>query len=259
MEESLADRSERERSAYDEGEVWEHSHKWHVRAGHVFQSPNTLKHESLFDNIVSQHVKDKRALDLGCGPGISSQKLLSFGAAYVLGVDISEACVAQALPLAIDGRLEFQQMDINKPIHGRYDLAHGRAVLHHLEFGPILKRLYDENLAPGGIMVFMEPLGDNLLSRIFRVLAPAAHTPDERSFTRRDLRWFRDSFDEVEIYPYNYLSYPLGVLSSLCLPRPDNLMLRICDRIDTWLARKASLLESRFRQAIIVVRKPDPG
>ena len=255
MAASLSDRSERERNAYDDGEVWEQSHKWHVRAGHVFQCPNTLKHEALFDRIVSQQAKGKRALDLGCGPGISSQKLLSFGAAFVLGVDISERCIAQALNRAVKGRLEFQQLDVNQSFEGRFDLVYGRAILHHLEFGPILKRLYDDNLAPDGILVFMEPLGGNLLTRLFRVLAPAAHTPDERSFTSRDLRWFRDSFDDVRIYPYNYLSYPLGVLSSFCFPRPDNLMLRMCDRVDTWLARRVRLLESRFRQAIIVVRK----
>jgi SAM-dependent methyltransferase len=253
---SALERSERERAASDAGRVWEVSHRWHTRGAHVFSCPNTLRHEALFDELAARHAKDGRVLDLGCGQGASSEKLLSFSAAHVLGIDISELLLAQAFPRAIPGRLEFRKGDVAQPIDGRFDLIFGRAILHHLDYPPILERLYRDNLQPGGALLFMEPLGANLLSLLFRILVPAAHTPDERPFTLRDTRWFRRSFADVEIYPYNYLSYPVGLVSSVVARSADNAALRLCDRADTWLARHVRVLESRFRQAIFVVRKP---
>jgi SAM-dependent methyltransferase len=248
-------RSERERAAADEGSVWEVSHRWHTRGAHVFACPNTLRHEALFDELAARFAKGGRVLDLGCGQGASSQRLLSFGADHVLGIDISELLLAQAFPRAIPGRLEFRKGDVSEPLEGEFDLIFGRAILHHLAYPPILRRLYEVNLRPGGALLFMEPLGANLLSFLFRVLVPAAHTPDERPFTLRDLRWFRATFPAVDIYPYNYLSYPVGLISSLVARSPDHAPLRLCDRIDTWLARHVRPLESRFRQAIFLVRK----
>jgi hypothetical protein len=119
----------------------------------------------------------------------------------------------------------------------------------------VLRRLHQDNLAPGGSMIFMEPLGSNLLIRAYSAFARGAHTPDERSFGAGDLRWLRESFPGVEILPVNYLSFPAAVASSLVFRRADNLLLRACDRADTWLARRAAFLAPRFRQAVIVIGK----
>jgi SAM-dependent methyltransferase len=249
-------RADRERIAFDSQGVWEQSHAWHQRGRHVFECPNTLRYEQLFDQLTARYAVGKTALDVGCGFGESSKKLLARGARFVRGIDISESAIARAQPGAIQGRLEFVRTDVQAPLDGCYDLIFGRSILHHLDYRPMLTRLYERNLSPGGALVFMEPLGNNLVSVLFRTVVRSAHTPDERSFTRDDLRWFRDSFAQVDIYPYNYLSYPFGILSSVVGGSADNAALRFCDRVDEWLAAKLRFLESRFRQAVIVVSKP---
>lgn len=249
-------RADRERIAYDSQGVWESSHAWHQRGQHVFESPNTLRYERLFDELTARYAEGKVALDVGCGFGESSKKLLALGARFVRGIDISENAIALASPHTIPDRLEFICADVQAPQVGTYDLIFGRSILHHLDYRPMLTALYERNLSPGGAMVFMEPLGDNLVNVLYRNVVRSAHTPDERSFTRHDLRWFRNTFPSLEIYPVNYCSYPAGILSSFVSRHADNAVLRLCDRIDQWIVAHARFLESRFRQAVIVMRKP---
>lgn len=248
-------RVERERRAYDEDGVWDVSDRWHGRAGHVFLCPNTLHHERIFHDTIRRHAGGGRALELGCGDGASAERVLEEGADHVLGLEVSERFLAGARRRSVPGRLEFRGHDVHAPLEGRFDLVFGRSILHHVEYRRVLPRLYDRNLAPGGAMVFMEPLGSNLISLVYRMLVRDGHTPDERPFTRRDLRWFRATFEDVEIHPFNYTSYPVGIVSSYVARDADNPALRLCDAADRWLARNVPALESRFRHVVIVVRK----
>jgi SAM-dependent methyltransferase len=248
-------RAEREKRAYDEEDVFAASHGWHVRFRHVFECPNTQGHERLIDAIIERAAAGRRVLELGCADGANAEALVRAGARSVRGVDISEKSIARAARRARPGQLEFEQRDATEPIDGTYDLVLGRAILHHLDYRVVLKRLYETNLAPGGTMLFMEPLGGNPLIRLFHWIAPAAHTADERSFMKDDLRWLGASFARSEIVPFNYLSLPLGLASSLLFRRADNPLLRFSDRIDRWLARRAPWLAPQFRQAILVIRK----
>jgi hypothetical protein len=129
-------------------------------------------------------------------------------------------------------------------------------VLHHIPYRDAVPRLVRDNLEPGGFMLFLEPLADNLLIRLFTKLVPRAHTEDERSFSADDLAWFEKTFAEVKVYPFNYATLPLALVSSYVSRSADNFMLRAADRFDAWLARRAPSWRSHFRYAIIVVRKP---
>ena len=253
------DRLARERQAYDHNQVWEYSHAWYARVSHVFDCPNTRRHERLFDELIARHAAGGRVLDVGCGAGVNTRRLHALGATYVLGIDVSETFVAQARAAEVTGAVQFRCGDVTEPLDGRFDLICGRAILHHLDYAPMLTRMLERNLAPGGAMVFLEPLGSNAISRLYGLLVPRAHTPDERPFTRHDLRWFREQFSRVEILPYNYLSYPAGIVSSLVSRRPDNAVLRACDRADMWLARHVPTLAPRFRQVILYIERPAPA
>jgi SAM-dependent methyltransferase len=248
-------RAERERAAYDEHGVFEQSHGWHVRFKHVFESPNTLAQERVFSELIRGGSAGRRVLEIGCGDGSYARELLDAGAAYVRGVDISEKFIAMARLRAVPGRLEFVTADASQPVGDCFDLVFGRAILHHLDYQPVLQRLYDTNLSPGGLMVFMEPLGSNLLIRLFHAVARSAHTPDERPFFRRDIDWFRSTFPRLEILPINYLSFPIGLLSSLVFRKADNALTRMGDRADRWIGRRLPPLVPQFRQAIFVIRK----
>lgn len=251
----MSSRAEREKAAYDEHGVFERSHGWHVRFRHVFECPNTLRNEKRLEERLRLSVAGGRVLDIGCGDGASSEALLALGAAYVLGIDVAETFIAKARAREVPGRLEFVNGDIGSPVEGGFDVVFGRAILHHLDYRGVLERLHESNLRPGGSMIFMEPLGSNLLIRLFHAMARSAHTPDERSFDRSDLGWFRQRFPRLEILPINYLSFPAAIVSSLVFRRADNLVMRLCDRADDWLARHVRRLVPQFRQAIFVIGK----
>lgn len=247
------DRAEREREAYDEKGVFEASAGWHARFSHVFESPNTVAHERIFARLLTGDVAGKRVFELGCGDGEHAERILAAGAGYVMGVDVSETFIARAHEREVPGRLEFRLGDVMQPIEGGFDLIFGRAILHHVDYRALLTRLCEHNLRLGGRMVFMEPLGSSLLIRLFWLLAPEAHTPDERPFDGADLAWLRRSFGSVEILPINYLSFPAGLVSSLVFRRADNRLLRLCDVADRWIAGHVRWLVPHFRQAILVI------
>lgn len=256
------ERARREREAYDEHGVDEANSTWHSRFPHVFQSPNTRRAEERFNALTRATVAGRRVLDIGCGKGASSVRLLDLGATHVLGIDISHTSIAlararpQAQAHLQAGRLELRLEDVTRELHGEYGCIFGRAILHHIDYRSVLPRLYAQHLEPGGAMLFMEPQGEHLLIRLYTRLVAVAHTPDERSFMDDDLRWLRHHFPDIELYPVNYLTLPLAILTSYLRLAPDNPLLRFCDRADEWIARRAPRLRSHFRQTIVVIRKP---
>jgi len=249
-------RAERERAAYDDGDVWDNANRWHARFLHVFKSPNTLRHERLFEDRIRACAAGRRVLEVGCGDGVFAQRILALGAAYVYGIDVSEKFLAMAKVSTQPGRLEFANVDASQPIGAEFDAIVGRGVLHHLDYQPVLRRLFRETLRANGTMIFMEPLGSNPLLQLYRLLVPGAQTPDEQPFGLDDLRWFKGEFPSAEIHPYNLTSLPAGMLSSFLFAEPDNALLRMTDALDTWLAGKALWLDSFFRYTILIVRKP---
>lgn len=250
------ERARREREAYDEHGVDEAMSTWHGRFPLVFQCPNTRRGEKRFDDLTRAAVSGRRVLDMGCGDGASSVRLLELGASHVLGMDISRSAIGRAQAHAEPGRLEFRVGDVARDLDDRVDCVFGRSILHHIDYRGLLPRLYAERLAPGGTMLFMEPQGENLLIRLYTRLVAAAHTPDERSFVTEDLDWLRTRFPGCELHPINYLSFLVAIVSSLLRLGPNNVLLRFSDRADEWLARHVPQLNPHFRQTIVVIRKP---
>ncbi len=251
-----AERARREREAYDEHGVEEAMELWHGRFAHVFECPNTRRAEARFDALAREAVSGQRVLDVGCGSGASSQRLLELGASHVLGVDISNTAIEQAAKRAQPGRLEFRVGDVTRDPEGVFGCIFGRSILHHINYREALPRLYAEHLADGGMMLFMEPQGENLLIRSYSALVSSAHTPDERSFDREDLAWLSEHFPRLELHPYNYLSFPTALATSVLRAPADNPLSRLTDRADEWIADHVPRLRSHFRQTIVVLRKP---
>ena len=250
-----AQRAERERLAYDEGDVDEINELWHGRFPHVFSCPNTMRHEHHLEDVLRRAVQGGSAVDVGCGRGQFSRRLVSWGARYVLGVDVSETSIAEARRNEIPGTLEFAVADASK-LDGRYDVVCGRSVLHHIDYRPFLEEVYSDVLAPGGTLAFMEPLGGNPLIQAYWRLASGAHTDDERAFTGDDLAWLRSSFPSVELRPFNLVSFPAALVTSTLGGDADNAVLRLCDRIDWSIARRPRGPASWFRQTLVILRKP---
>jgi SAM-dependent methyltransferase len=249
------DRVRRERDSYDGG-VWERCNEAQRRFRHVFLCPNTQKAERFVEDLLRARSPGKHVLEIGCARGDHALKLLSYGAEHVLGLDIVPSFLRDAGRRAVPGRLEFANQDIMQPLQGSFDVIFGGSILHHIDFRPVLTRLYEWNLLPGGLMVFREPLGSNWLMRLWWWWGKAAHTPDERPLWREDLRWLEQSFPRIEILPVNYFSFAAGIVSSVFCESPDNLLTRWADRLDCRLARQFPCLRHRFRHAVIVIEKP---
>jgi len=255
------DRAEREQRAYDEEGVFETSNRWHMRVGHVLWAPNTLRAEARYARIAVDAARGGAALDVGCGFGDSSRRLLDHGAGRVHGVDVSVNAVERARrTYGDDPRLTFAHADVTRPFPERYDLIFGRSVLHHIDYREFLVRALRDNLNPGGTLLFMEPVGTNLLSKAFHATVRGAHTPDERPFMLEDQRWLRGTFEQVELWPVNFLTFPLGAASTMLMRDrgPDNPVTRAADRADRALERwlPPALAVTQARQLIVVIRKP---
>jgi len=251
-------RSEREKAAYDKGNVFAVSDFYHRRT-QVFQYPNTRRHEQLFMRLMERCARNARVLEIGCGDGTECERLFQLGASYVLGIDISEKWITEARKREIPEKLEFLCQDISNPINGEFDLIFGRAILHHVDHRSVLWTLYKCNLVQGGTLLFVEPLGENIIMRVFYFVARNAHTSDERPFMLEDLLWLQSHFPTAQVYPFNYTSLVSGVvLSALGIRIEDNIIMRASDRIDVWLARHMAFLKPRFRQFILVIRKANP-
>jgi trans-aconitate 2-methyltransferase len=114
-----------------------------------------------FADLLAQVRKEqaRTIADLGCGPGLMTRVLADrWPSAHVVGVDNSPDMLAQAMPLAIPGRLEFVQADIadwrpSQPV----DLLVSNAALQWVgDHEGLLIRLTGL-LAPDGILAVQLP------------------------------------------------------------------------------------------------------
>ena len=221
---------------------------------HVHAGPNTVRGEGVARELMAEAVVDGgRALDVGCGDGHSSEAVLEMGAGYVLGIDVAPSMIEKAKEIEQPGRMEFRLVDAHDPIEGQFDLVFGRSVLHHIDFRAFMERTYEQNLAPGGRMAFMEPLA-HPMTLAFHRLVPSAHTPDERPLRPADLRWMRGRFERHACVSDQSPELPGGRRLLVRLQQTDNALMRAADRADRALARSA--LISYYRQGFLVVDKP---
>lgn len=184
--------------------------------------------------------RGKRVLLYGCGPANDLSTYFEAGAAFVAGIDISEAEIARARQRALaEGyadRVDFRAGDAHATGYpdDAFDLIVGNAIIHHLDIPRALRELR-RILRPGGRAVFNEPLAHNPLLRIGRWLTPAARTPDEHPLTAADWRVCAEIFPGYSHREVELTSIPLMPLN-LVVPR-------------AWqrpLARRVKLLDDRL-------------
>jgi ubiquinone/menaquinone biosynthesis C-methylase UbiE len=100
------------------------------------------------------------------------RRYADLGASSIRGIDISEVGIQQAIEnyghLAKVYAGDVHCMPFPDDC---FDVIVGRSIIHHLKFEVALSEI-SRTLRPGGRAIFMEPLGDNPASKVFRRLTP---------------------------------------------------------------------------------------
>ena len=165
----------------------------------------------------------KRALEIGCGTGLFTEKFARSGA-QIVAVDISSELLEKARARGLaESQVRFLAMPFEEcDVEGPFDAVIGSSVLHHLDIKPALARIM-KLLKPGGIMFFAEP---NMLNPVIIVLKNVqwikkrfGDSPNETAFFRWPFRrlLLETGFENPLITPYDWLhpATPAGLIGAV--------------------------------------------
>lgn len=163
-----------------------------------FLAPTALENRYCLQQIGD--LEGKAILDMGCGAGEAAAFFASRGAT-VWAMDISSGMLSVARRLA-DGRGVGINAAVGSamalPFASRsFDVVYGNGVLHHVDMAAALPEV-SRVLRPGGLALFIEPLAYNPVINVYRHVAKAVRSEDERPLKLSDLREFRRHFSSVE-------------------------------------------------------------
>lgn len=184
-----------------------------------YASPLDLSDWRQMSAVLLGDIAGKDFLDFGCGMGEESIYFAKLGA-RVTSIDISEVGIA-----SLKRRAAYHQLDIAAfqmradPTSFEaesFDRLHGLGILHHVGIDQGLDEVY-RLLRPGGIGVFLEPMGDSRtveaaktwIMTHARFLGQFDHVTDhEHNLTWDEVNTAVERFSEATVYPY-HLAYRL--------------------------------------------------
>lgn len=139
-------------------------------------------------------------LDYGSGLAEGGIYLAKLGA-RVVAVDVSPGQLEMAEQLAKYHRVEIETRlvkgDEIPADNGEFDRIYGSGVLHHVSLNTAIPELA-RVLKPAGVGCFLEPLPYNPAINVYRKIATAVRTADERPLSMDDIESFRNHFARVE-------------------------------------------------------------
>lgn len=163
-----------------------------------FESPAALENRYILSRIGD--LSGRRVLDLGCGAGEAAIYFALHGA-EVHAADISPEMLNVATQLASRFGVRITAVEASTsqlPLRDQsFDIVYGNGVLHHVELEPAAAEVY-RVLKPGGLAAFIEPLPYNPVINIYRHMARAVRTEEERPLTLPQLRAFSARFAESD-------------------------------------------------------------
>lgn len=121
--------------------------------------------------LLSGLIERRRVLDLACGTGYYSRLFKQWGAAKVVGVDVSNRMVAAArdaeaqAPLGIEYRVADAA---TLPVLGPFDLVTATYLLHYAETSDTMRRMCRNiaaNLEPDGLLMALLPEPDYVMGQ----------------------------------------------------------------------------------------------
>lgn len=169
--------------------------------------------------------KNRRVLEYGCGNGQNSIKIAPH-CLSIHGLDLSDVAIEQARQQSLKMKYDHAQFTAGNAeqmsfADEEFDFIYGSSILHHLD----LKKAYAELvrvLKPGGIALFLEPLGHNPLINGYRNRTPDFRTPDEHPLVRSDYQLAKKFFDRVDTQFFGFCT--LFTIPFLKTPMANSLL-----------------------------------
>ena len=257
MKQFIDKRVAREEKAHDGGGVLEESYKLKNRFHHIGSYPSRKRLDNYKYELLA-NIKGLSILDYGCGWGENSIEYYLAGG-NVTGIDISGRFINTANESfgskGFDSeRYKFIKMDAHKLQFDdeSFDFVVGDGILHHLDAGIALSEIY-RVLKPGGKVILFEPLAGHPLLKLFRLLTPQARTVDEAPLTAHDLRTYPEQKAWSPAHTFcGVLEAPVAMVTSVLIPsKPDNLILRVTDKLEKWMIKNKLLLS--WNQYVLLV------
>jgi 2-polyprenyl-3-methyl-5-hydroxy-6-metoxy-1,4-benzoquinol methylase len=164
-----------------------------------------------------------RVLEIGCGTGVFTEIFAQSGA-EIVALDISEELLEMARSrLEPTKNVKFQAMRFEEyNLDGQFDAIIGSSVLHHLDIGRALPKIY-ELLKDDGIASFAEPnmLNPQVLiqKNVKWIKKWLGDSPDETAFVKWLLRkkLSAEGFRKIELTPFDWLhpQTPVALIKSV--------------------------------------------
>lgn len=171
---------------------------------------------------IPQKLSGKQVLDIGCGKGETSVFFAKRGA-KVIAMDISPEMINVTKKLSdihhVGKNIKTTVADIQKlPFESnRFNIVHGKAVLHHVDLHKAVKEVY-RVLKPGGIAIFSDPLAYNLFIKLYERYSKELRSEDERRLNLNDLKTIQSIFNnKVDWIGTDIFSLPLFAIYFLWL------------------------------------------
>lgn len=198
----------------------------------------TAKSNLYLQNWLKENVKGKIFLDFACGNGVTSLEAAEYGAAFVIGLDISSGSISNAKKLADQkgfnnktrffvGDCENTQLPENS-----IDVVLCAGMLHHLDLNfafPELKRI----LKPGGKIIAVEALDYNPFIKAYRFLTPGMRTEWEKHhiLSMKDVRFASNFFKVKSVKFWHITSFAAAFFGS------KKWMLSVLNGVDSLLTK----------------------
>lgn len=207
-----------------------HNRKAALGPSQVIYTNRRLPYYDCFYDLIGD-VAGLRILDYGCGNGWFSHWMASRGA-HVIGIDISDELIKQALlnyaDKTYDGSVDFTVMAAENLTFEpeSFDLVVGSAILHHTDLKSSVCNIERILKRDGGRAIFVEPMNQNFILRLWRMMTPWRRSPVEKALTWDDICLITDAFPSVKMIFFCFFS----ILSSgLFLILPNSKLLSYID------------------------------
>jgi 2-polyprenyl-3-methyl-5-hydroxy-6-metoxy-1,4-benzoquinol methylase len=242
MNEELKSRQQIERDYYNKIYMVENASE-HARTGGTAYE--------FFQRMIDQ-LPLGRILDFGSGDGWVSISMAQKG--YdVYGIDISIELVNKssnwAEELGISHKAHFEEMtgEDLKFQDNFFDAVIGSAVLHHTDIKLALNNIY-RVLKSGGKGLFIEPMNQNLILKIWRLLTPWRRSPAERALTLKEIGMVMHRFPKARLYYFNLAAiFSIGLIAlspknrlvqklNMALEKFDRVLLKLFPKLNIYCA-----------------------